>query len=150
MSFYIFVNSDGYDLNDKKVRSKQIALYRITNKTYPLYKNTRNANSIKKDDFFIFYLAGSSSVDSKKFIAYGRVESVLTNKNYSEHDVHLSQPIEKAVKLKSVKSSSSVNIYDVKDKLEFISQKEKWGSSMQGGVIKIPEKDYNLIIQSFN
>ena len=55
MSFYIFVNSDGYDLNDKKVCSKQIALYRITNKTYPLYKNTRNANSIKKDDFFIFY-----------------------------------------------------------------------------------------------
>ena len=76
--------------------------------------------------------------DSKKFPQTRVDESVLVNKNYSEHDVHLSQFFEKVVKLKSVKSSSSVNIYDVKDKLEFISQKEKWGSSMQGGVIKIP------------
>ena len=50
------------------------------------------------------------------------------------------------MRLKSVVVGKSVSIYEIKDKLSFISKKRKWGASMQGGIIKITQKDYNLII----
>ncbi len=72
------------------------------------------------------------------------------DRNYNEDDIHLSQPIEKIVILKSVYIKKPVSIYKVKDKLSFIIKKKKWGPSMQGGILKITDKDYDLIVKEMN
>ena len=145
MSYYIFVNSDSYDLNDEKVYSKELCSYRLKNKVYPLYQRTRFKNLLKANDSFIFYLSGSPVSKTRKFIAYGKIDNVVFDKSYNEDDAHLSQPIDKIVTLKSVITTKSVSIYTIKDRLSFISKKNKWGSCMQGGVIPIPKEDFNLI-----
>ena len=145
MSFYIFVNSDSYDIDDKKVNSKELYSHRLENKVYPLYQRTKFKDLLKANDSFIFYLAGSPVSETRKFIAYGKIDNVVFDKSYNEDDMHLSQPIDKIVTLKSVVTKKSVNIYSIKDRLSFISKKKKWGSSMQGGVIRISKEDFNLI-----
>ena len=145
MSYYIFVNSDSYDLNDEKVYSKKLCSTRLKNKVYPLYQRTRFKNLLKTNDSFIFYLAGSPVSETRKFIAYGKIDNVVFDKSYNEDDVHLSQLIDKIVTLKSVVTKKSVSIYSIKNRLSFISKKNKWGSCMQGGVIRIPKEDFNLI-----
>lgn len=147
MSFYIFVNSDGYDFDDEKVYSREVCLYRLKNKVYPLYPRTRLKNLIKTNDSFVFYLAGSPVSETRKFVAYGKIDSVIFDKSYNEDDVHLSQPIEKILTLKSIVTKKPVSIYSIKDQLSFITKKNKWGSCMQGGVIPISKEDFNLIIK---
>jgi len=139
-------------LNGKKVHSTQISSYRLQKNVYPIYHSTR-ITDLKPNDSFIFYLAGQKTkvgFNTKKFIAYGMIEDVIVDRNYDENDIHISLPIEKVVRLKSVVKNKSVSIYDVKDKVSFVTKKKKWGSSMQGGVIQITEKDYNLIIEEMN
>ena len=146
MCFYIFVNSDSYDFNDKKVHAPKISSYRLKNRIYPIYKGTKLKKFLKPNDCFIFYLAGNPKSQTKRFVAYGKIKNIETETDYNEDDVHLCEPIEKIVRLKSVIVGKSASIYGIKDKLSFISKKRKWGASMQGGIIKITEKDYNLII----
>ena len=146
MLFYIFVNSDSSDFYDRKIPAPKISSYRLKNRVYPIYKGTKLKKFLKPNDCFIFYLAGSPTSQTKRFVAYGKIKNIETEKNYSEDDVHLCEPIEKIGRLKSVVVGKSVSIYEIKDKLSFISKKRKWGASMQGGIIKITQKDYNLII----
>ena len=54
------------------------------------------------------------------------------------------------VKLKSISIGNPLSIYDVKEKLSFITKKKKWGAAMQGGIIKISEKDYGLIVKEMS
>lgn len=151
MNFYIFVNSASYDLNDKVVRAPDIFSYRMKNNAFPLYYRTKHKKNLKPDDSIIFYLAGSIVKKTQRFIAYGKIKDIKVDQYYDEEDVHSSLPIEKVVRLKSlVVGKNSVSIYDVKDKLSFVSKKKKWGSSMQGGVIKITEEDFNLLVQEMN
>jgi len=150
MNFFIFVNSDSFDLDDKKVRSHKIASYRLAHKTYPLYFNTRLKKYLKSNDAFIFYLAGTQASKTKRFIAYGRIQSIEKPKTYSEDDIHLSRPIEQVVVLKSIVNNKSLSIYKVKDRLSFVTKKKKWGPSMQGGIIKITKEDYDLIINEMS
>ena len=121
--------------------------YRLKNKIYPLYQRTRHSKTLNAGDSFIFYLAGSPISETREFVAYGKIGGILINKKYNEDEVHLSQPIEKIVQLKSIVTKKSVSIYSIKNKLAFISKKIKWGSSMQGGVIKISKDDFNLITE---
>ena len=150
MNFFIFVNSDSFDLDDNKVRSHKIALYRLANKTYPLYHKTRLKKYLKSNDAFIFYLAGRQTSKTKRFIAHGRIQSIEKPKSYSEDDIHLSRPIEQVVLLKSIVNNKSLCIYKVKDRLSFVTNKKKWGPYMQGGIINITKEDYNLIINEMS
>ena len=150
MNFYLFVNSDSYDFNDKKVHSPKIAAFRLKNKVYPIYHRTRLKKFLKPGDSIIFYLAGSPASETKSFVAYGKIKEIKIDSNYNEDDIHLSQPIEKIVILKSLNIKKSVSIYKVKDKLSFITKKKKWGPSMQGGILRITDKDFDLIVKEIN
>ncbi|MDC1189667.1 hypothetical protein N8209_02555 [Gammaproteobacteria bacterium] len=150
MSFYIFVISDSYDLDENRVRSPVLYSYRLEKKVYPLYYRTRLKKNLKSNDSFIFYLAGTPPLETKKFAAYGKIKEIKKDKNYNEDLIHISQPIEKIVVLESVVTKKPLCIYKVKDKLSFITKKKKWGPSMQGGIIKITEEDYDLIVKEMN
>jgi len=150
MNFYIFVNSRSYDFNDKVVGSPTISSYRLLNKIYPIYDGTRLQSFLKPNDKFIFYLAGKLKSKTNMFVAHGEIEDIVVNNFYSEDDLHISSPIGKVIKLKSIVEGKNLSIYDVKDNLSFVTKKKKWGSSMQGGIIQITEKDYNLITKEMN
>jgi len=150
MNYYVFVNSRSYDYKDKVVPSYKISSYRLKNKVFPLYSGTKRQTFLKPNDSFIFYLAGRRKQVAYSFVAYGTIEGVVTNDHYSEDELHLSAPIEKIVKLKPIVEYKPVSIYLVKDKLSFITKKKKWGSSMQGGIIKITKEDFNIIVKEMN
>ena len=75
----------------------------------------------------------------------GKIKNIETEINYSEDDVHLCEPIEKIVRLKSVVVGKSVSIYEIKDKLSFISKKRKWGHQCKEELLT-NSKRLNLII----
>lgn len=150
MNYYIFVNTRSFDHNDKGVPSRILSSYRLQNKVYPAYERTKYKNLIKPNDSFIFYVAGKRKAITCSFVAYGLIDEILIDRNYNEDDIHLSSPIEKIIKLKSIVETRPVGIHALKDKLSFITKKKKWGSSMQGGIIQITEEDYNLITEEMN
>ncbi len=39
---------------------------------------------------------------------------------------------------------------NVAGSLDFVKNKEKWGTYLQGGVVKITEEDYKFIVESTN
>jgi hypothetical protein len=119
MSFYIFVNSDSYDLSDKRVRSSKIASYRLNNKAYLLYHRARLIDFLKANDFFVFYLADNPITKTKRFIPHGNIKEIAVDKSYYEDDIHQSRPIERVEELKSIVPNKSASIYNVKDRISF-------------------------------
>ena len=110
-------------------------LERIKNEKWPIYSRTTNRNRIKKGDRILFYLAGPHR---KKIIASSHLGSQIRK----EGD-------DFAVALEKIDAwKKHVPIQPLVGTLEFIKNKEKWGTHMQGGVVYISDKDHDLIVGS--
>jgi len=107
---------------------------RIEDKRWPIYKFTKYKRQIRKGDNVIFYMAGS---EGKKFLGMGGLASELKDAGSMDSAVMLSNT-------KTWKNPVPMN--DVLEHLKFITNKANWGIHFQGGVIKISDDDYNLIL----
>lgn len=110
---------------------------RISNKRWKIYEFTRNRKQLRKSDNVIFYMAGSKG---QKFIGHGRLASETTLAG-TDFFVALSdlEVWKKPVYMKTVLQD-----------LTFIIDKTKWGSHFQGGVSRLSDEDYRLILSKRN
>lgn len=107
---------------------------RIEDKRWPIYKFTKHKRQLRKGDNVIFYMAGSGG---KKFLGMGELASELKDSGSMDSIVMLSNT-------KTWKDPVPMN--NVLEHLKFITNKVNWGIHFQGGVIKISDDDYNLIL----
>ncbi|MDA9763658.1 EVE domain-containing protein [Gammaproteobacteria bacterium] len=145
-SYYILVNSDGFNDFDKRVDANLIADFRIKNKAYPMNKGTFFKDRIKNNDNFIFYIAGQSK-HKHSIYAYGKIGKTLPSGSYDEEDIHIGNPISKTVQLKSCQKFKNIRLLkEIKEDLAFIKDKRFWGRYLQGGVTQLSQKDFEIIL----
>ena len=108
-------------------------------------RNEKSAKKMKKGDKIIFYV-------TKKSVFMAAVE-VTGEYFYSQKQIWIdpydlwchrvkTTPI---VHIENVKDG--IYIKDIWDNLDFIKNKGKWGSQVQGSFRRISEHDYNIILE---
>ena len=107
---------------------------RMDRKVWPIYSYTVNRKKIQSGDVVAFYKAGEGN---KVLLGTAETASAIKGKDGEiDYTVDLTNV---AVWKKRVLMKPLVG------KLDFVDNKEQWGRYMQGGVIRISEKDYNTI-----
>lgn len=106
---------------------------RIKLKKWPIYKRTNHRRKIRKGDKILFYLAGSHR---RKIVADGILGSNLKI-NGEEFLIDIS-------KIKLWKRQ--ILLKPLVESLEFVKNKEKWGVFMQGGIVRITDRDFETLL----
>ena len=126
-NFLIFVIKDTYD--EFKIR--------MDSKSWPIYVNTANRKKIKLGDKILFYNAG---VGNKNILGVAEIASKVKQKDgTTDYAVSLD-------KIDIWKKPALMKPIVVD--LDFIENNQQWGRYMQGGVIRISEKDFKTIISN--
>ena len=107
---------------------------RIDKKAWPIYHRTPNKNNIKVGDQVVFYKAGN---EGQKFIGSAEISSELKKINNLTYSIGLTNT--KVWK-------KTVSIHDLLEKLTFIGNSQLWSTYMQGGVKRISDSDYALLV----
>jgi predicted RNA-binding protein len=112
-------------------------LKRLENeKIWKIGERTANKRNIKKGDFFLLYSSGDGNRD---FVASGMLGSEYINDG---------SPLYGHVIFEDVTIfSKKVHLKSVLKNLDFIKNKDRYGSYLQSGIIRIGEKDFNEIIR---
>ena len=110
-------------------------LERIREEKWSIYNRTSNRNKIKSRDRVLFYLAGPHR---KKIIASSVLSSEL-KKEDENFTIDLAQ-IDVWKK--------HVSVQHLIGSLDFIKNKAKWGVHMQGGIVHLSDKDYDMIVDA--
>jgi len=108
---------------------------RMERKTWPVFGYTVNRKKIQPGDRVVFYKAGEGN---KELIGTAETASAIKGEE---------KEIDYAVELRNISVwKKKVLMKPLVAKMSFVTHKAQWGLSMQGGVIRISEKDYNTII----
>jgi len=111
---------------------------RMKKKEWPLFNRTPMRKSIRADDRVVFYKAGE---DGQRFLGKARLSS---------------DPIKLGDFLYKVKLSdidlwkNGAKISNLLESLELIPNPTNWSSYLQGGVKKLTDGDFELIVSSSN
>ena len=126
-NFLIFVIKDTYD----EFKS------RMDSKSWPIYVHTANRKKIKLKDKILFYNAG---VGNKNILGVAEIASKVKQKDGTA---------DYAVSLDKIDIwKKPVLMKPIVVNLDFIENNQQWGRYMQGGVIRISEKDFKTIISN--
>ena len=103
---------------------------------WPIGRNTVNRFKILKGDQILFYLAGDGG---KKFTGSAALSSNLIIDECNQNEY---------VQLENIYFwKKPLPIRELIKELTFIKNKEHWGLNFQGGLIRITESDYSLILK---
>ncbi len=109
----------------------------MDSKSWPIYSHTANRKKIKSGDKIVFYNAG---VGNKNILGSAEIVSKVKPKaGTTDHTVSLD-------KIDIWKKPALMKPIVVD--LDFIENNQQWGRYMQGGVIRISEKDFKTIISN--
>ncbi len=132
MNYWIFVSVPFTDFN----RGNMHELLKKTEASlkWTIGKRTHNRSKLSKGDAILFYQGRD---ESQKIFGSAELASQLQQINESENYVEIRYFVvwDKPVKIKPL-----IN------KLSFIKNKKHWGLYLHGGIVKISEKDHNLIL----
>ena len=125
MNRWIFVIKDSDEEFDRRVKSKK----------WPIFNRTRFRKDIGIGDIILFYKAG---LNGQKFLGTCKIKSELIEETAFRGYLE----IEEISVL-----STLVEMKDIIKELDFIKNKINWGNYFQGGVRRISEEDFSLIIK---
>ena len=122
MQCYIFTIKDTEAEFDRRLKAKK----------WPFYERTIHASKLKAGDRIVFYEAGEGK---HKFIGTATAEGI------SLTQMHIS--------LDSIERwSKPVEIKKIYDKLKIIRNTRHYGAYLAGGIKKLAEEDYDLIVKN--
>jgi len=125
MNYWIFVISDSFEEFENRVKTKQ----------WPIYDRTLNKDNLAVGDSIIFYKAGSNG---QKFLGNATIKTELEKKTDFVY----------ALGMENISVwEKPVIVKEIVSKLDFIENKEHWGSYFQGGVKRVSEEDFSVILK---
>jgi hypothetical protein len=144
---YILVAQDSFDGNDARVPAIDIASNRLSERLWPLYRNTRNRRSIEKGNRLCIYIAGkheySGSVIASCIVADVRNADV-THLPF-ERDF-LTDNATRFILLDGVKYFAPFSLYNKIENTEMMPvNRKKWGVILIGGVRRISSEFFDSI-----
>ena len=132
VNYWIFVSVPFSDFNVSTI----IEMFNNKEKVFKwrIGKKTPHREKLSEGDKIIFYQGGENGGN---IVASAVLISNLQNGDFDDF-----------VNMNNLEIwSKSVDIRTLIDKLSFIKNKKYWGLHFQGGIIKIPDVDYNKIIK---
>jgi len=130
--YWIFVSFPYSDYNTGSIFEMMNKLKQ--SRRWPIGKRTHHKLKLSIDDKILFYQAGE---EGKEIVGSGKVVSGLQHDKNSFFDYVIVENIELWDK--------PVQIRKLIKNLSFVKNKKRWGIHMKGGIVKISEKDYELI-----
>jgi hypothetical protein len=152
---FIFVASDTDKHRISRPSADAVAKYRLYRGEWGLGSMTRHRKALRPGDRVLIYLSGKRE-NGRHFIAKCEVSSDVfavpqgLGQVLDAPDRLGNSPAAFSVALRAVKYfRKPIPIEPLKEKLSFIKQPQsaKWGAFMQGGVILITPKDYQVITE---
>jgi len=134
MFHWVFVATEYSDYNTGTIR--EILKKLVDEKRWKIGLKTPNRSKLRPGDKILFYASGEGK---KEFVASGELDSeFLSNDNRIYGHVELKNILifEKTVRIKPIL-----------DKFSSFKNNRYWGLFFQGGVRKISQKEYNLVIR---
>lgn len=146
---YSLTASDTVDLSGRDVSAAEVALTRLRDRRWGMYKKTRNKDVITKGDRLCVYASGQKP-GGMSFIGTAVVGDPIDVRKwkYSDFNQHyLSEPPFKMFELDEIiVFKKPVKISDVRDSLSFIPRHSKWGVVMYGGCRPLSDEDFEKIV----
>jgi predicted RNA-binding protein len=140
-------------INDLQIGNKVIdasKIYRtlFENNIWLFTKNAPFMKKINKNDQFILYLAGSQrKIFQNSFIINGEIKKIENSNLVEKIDKEILKFFYYYVPIKEIHDfKNNVKIKDIKENLEFITDKTNYGLFLRQSVKKINKKDYNYIL----
>ena len=141
MNYWLFV------ANNHPFSAEDAYRLRMSHRLWGIGNRTANRNSLETGDKVVFYLTSPA----KTFAGTATISTTdLTDEEYERlktEEVFLNTEfgarLEQIIVWEEPKS-----IEPLVPQLEFITNKQKWGTNLQGGIIRISEEDYYLIAGS--
>lgn len=148
--YYIFITNN-LELGDQKYSGKEITDTLLNNNYWLFSYSSPNFKKIKPKDKVIVYIAGKGN---RYFYATFEIKEEI-----KEHNLTPSNDMEKllfsmfplAVQIDKLHIwGEPLNIKDIKEDLEFITNKKNYGLFFRQSTKAIDKKDYNLIVSKVN
>ena len=108
---------------------------RLSQKAWPIFQRTRHRTELAVGDKVLLYHGGRFG--PKAFVASAKISTGLKMVRPDTYSVWLSE----IISWKTI-----VRIIDIINDLSFIKRKDNWGIYFQGGVSRIPKKDFETIL----
>lgn len=124
MNRWIFVIRDSDEEFERRVESKK----------WPIFNKTRYKKELAVGDIVLFYKAG---LKGQKFLGTGKIKSELKEETAFRDYLEIEEISVLA---------TPVEMKDVIKELDFVKNKDNWGNYFQGGVRRISEDDFSVII----
>lgn|SRR5574341_880879 len=145
MNYWIFVARDPKEHN---LTARQTYDQRMKDGFWGLGERTPNRQALKKNDKVIFYLAGSEMV----FVGTATLESdsfkLTPEQRKSLSHNHPFYEADYGVQLIDIESWPIYKkVTDLIPYLSFIENRQFWGAYFQGGIRRVNEKDYSIIVE---
>ena len=147
-SYWILIVKD-HQYQGRRIPALEVLRNRVENRFWSLSKRAPNIKRIREGDKVVFYVASS---EVKGFAGTGVVAS-NPHPMTPEQKFHAFGTPSEAFDY-SIELENPVLWPEVKEvepligKLSFIKSKRRWGSAFRGGIKRITEEDYNIIVKA--
>ncbi len=139
MQYFILLTSDSGK------PAQEILNQRLKSRTWEIYDKTNLRNQLEEKSKVIFYLAGSGP-SSQHFFGEAMIDKIIyANSSYSEEAntmIHSTLHFDQITNYQE-----PVSVKKILKKLTFITNPAKYGTALNGGVRRISEKDYEVILK---
>lgn len=143
---FLFVTMPQFNENGARIESEEVFRNRISENRWAVYSQTRNKKNISSGDNVIFYVSNAKT--GGQLVASAKVESLVDPEKNSyfleEHGV-----VDYFVTFENVTIFDKALLFKslLKD-FTFCPQNiAKWGVILMGGIRRLEDFDYNLIIK---
>ena len=146
-NYYIFITNDNENIDGSVISAMELTNYRLSNKKWPIYKNTKHKKIIKTDDKCLFYIAGRFD-KRQSMVAFADISNNIKCVNGESTDPSnvLAEPAERIIELSNIKKLPQIEIKPLLHEISFVKKNLfSWGVYFMGGCRKIDKNDYLLI-----
>ena len=138
MNYWIFT------ANNRPVRAVDSYHLRMENKLWGISSQTNNLRNLNAGDKVVFYLTSPAMAFAGTAIISSTVLNEEEHERLIREEVFLNE--EFGVRLADIDEwEEHIPAKTLLAHLRFITNKEKWGTHLQGGITRISEKDYEVI-----
>jgi predicted RNA-binding protein len=148
-AYYVFTvtgNAEG-----QRVAAADLLKDRLNKGMWPLNRLTPHQARLREGDLVLFYVAGGREPEQGSIVALGevsgsRVASSRLDNQYPAW-IGIPGPVLYDVPVRQSEwFQKPVAIRELTRQLTFIRNQKAWGTYFQGGVRRIPEEDFKLIL----
>lgn len=151
-NFFMFVvTGERTEAKRGSESAREVLMRRIESGRWPLNPRTPHQRDLQAGDRVVFYLSGSKELDRSSFVATAIVLGERVKSERQEAGLPAWLGTARSVLYDVPVGSARVFERPVPaprlvEGLEFVKNKEKWGTYFQGGVRKIPQIDFETIV----